>query len=174
MAEKLTRRVRRTYLDEDSGEQKTLVHEEPVKRRPPKDSRSKEPFAIAFPEGMRQLAMLPLTQTDWAVLMHLVGIMGFEEPFTASPTKIGAALGLDRFAPSRSLRHLRGLGIILDVDRKNIWLHPDFFWRGSLTKRVELLIRLNRAEKNRAADAAKVQRSGAASMFHVKPSTPEE
>lgn len=146
---KITTTVKRVYVDVESGEERTLMHEEPLRRRPPKDLRSREPFTMGFPEGLSALALMPLTGDDWSVLAHLVGIMGYEEDFKAGPTEIGEALGRDKRNVSRSLGHLHRLGVTIPAGRARVWIHPDYFWRGSVSARMRLLQQI--AKKSSAA-----------------------
>lgn len=146
----------RTAIDTETGAVLDLEWEEPVAARRPKDARQSEPFAITFPQGMRQLAKLDLTGTDWAVLLHLVGIMGFEDAFKASSTLTGVALGLDRRNVARSMSRLKARGVLIDRGRAMVLINPDYFWRGRIAQRLAMLARLEteKATKNRSGSAA--------------------
>lgn len=147
---KLTQTVRRRATDPETGQVLDLEWEETLKRRPADLQKSAEPFGLIFPDAVARLAQLDLTGADLTVLLHLVGIMGFEEPFTASPLKIGQVLGMKGPNVSRSLARLRREGILLNMPHRKVLIHPDYFWRGSLRARVHMLARLERARKEQA------------------------
>ena len=94
VGKQLTRQVTKTYVDVETGESFVFATEEALKKRPPRDMRSLEPFGMIFPDAVAKLATMGLTSADWNVLIHLVGIMGFEDAFRYSSKEIGAALGL--------------------------------------------------------------------------------
>ena len=151
---KLFREVTRAYVDVETGETRMFRTEEALKKRPPRDMRSLEPFAMIFPDAIAKLALLGLTTTDWRVLMHLVGIMGFEDPFRYSAKEIGVAIDVHRNNVSRSISRLKELGILIDLGHRRVYIHPDYFWRGSLKARIQVMHHL---EKNRSGSATGVQ-----------------
>lgn len=157
---RVTKRVQATAIDQGTGAVFDLEWEQAVPARRPRDQRATEPFAIAFPAGVRQLAELDLTGTDWDVLMELVGMMGFEDAFEASPTKVGELLGLDRRNVARSLGRLKAKGVLIDRGRAMVLINPDYFWRGRIPKRLEMLHRLDR--ERQVAGAGPKNRSGSA------------
>lgn len=150
MGKQLTRQVTKTYVDVETGESFVFATEEALKKRPPRDMRSLEPFGMIFPEAVAKLATMGLTSADWNVLMHLVGIMGFEDSFRYSSKEIGAALGIRPNNVSRSIVKLKELGILIDLGQRRIYIHPDYFWRGSLKARIQVMHHL---EKNRSGSA---------------------
>lgn len=139
MPEKLTKPVRRVYVDTETGQQHVFEHEEPLRKRVPKISRTKEPFFMGFPEAMPALLSMPLTQTDLRVVLALLGTMAFEEEFPASPTELASMLDTNKGHIARSLRHLKDLGVLIEKGRGMVMVNPHFFWRGSVAARVGLL-----------------------------------
>lgn len=139
----LTRQVKATAIDQDTGAVLALEWSEPLKKRPGRHPRAIEPFCIVFPEGMARLISSDLTGGDLRVFWQLVAIMAFEQPFPYSTNAIAEATGIRKQNVSRSIGRLRRDGFIIDVDR-HILLDPYIVWRGSLPSRMHWLARLEK------------------------------
>jgi hypothetical protein len=140
----LVKTIRARATDPETGQILDLEWKEPLKRRPGRHPRAIEPFAIVFPESLPRLARMRLTGTERQVLDCLIATMGFEGPFTASPTTIGDMLDLDRRNVASAMTRLRRLGVIIAMPNREILLDPLIVWRGSLRSRVEWLARLEK------------------------------
>lgn len=151
-----TKIVERTAIDVETGTVLQLEWQEPVLSRRPKDARQSEPFAIAFPSGMRQLAKMDLTGADWAVLLQLVGHMAFEDAFKYRTGELADELGMKAQNVSRSIRRLTDRNILIPRGPRMTLINPDYFWRGRIAQRLAMLHRLAaETTKNRSGSAAK-------------------
>lgn len=143
---KLTRPVEREYINPETGEAQRLIHEEPIRRRPPHKARSEGAFGLWFPEGVGQLARMKLSGLEYSVLLQLLEWSDFEDHTGYSATDLANKLEVHPNAISRAARVLRECGVLLPGGGpRRVWINPEYFWRGAQPARRRVIDQLKKS-----------------------------
>jgi predicted transcriptional regulator len=131
--------VTHQYEVRETGEVVTMTHQEPVKARRPRENREREAFGVVIFDGLAKLGAGGLTGYDFRVLLQLIRQMDFEAPFRPYLRAIADATGIAPTNVSKSMRHLRDRGLVIDVDDLKVYVDPTMFWVGSSQARIRAI-----------------------------------